>query len=425
MSLKPGLRVRQTQQLALTPGLQQSLSVLQMSSMDLGALVQKALEENPLLSAEQDFAEGRFSDYSIALETVARPKNLLEMLSQQIAVAAAPEKISAIAQYMAANLTDEGYLAEPPDAIMDQLQASRPEIDQAMTILQSCEPTGIGARDLRECLDLQMIERGESASSRAFVLENLVQISEQDHTALAKKAGTHPTETARLHALLLSLNPTPAADITTRAEQPLFPDLTVQADQSGQITVDLTRSTLPGLIVDQSMTKNPAAKAFAAEHITAAKNLIRAIELRSVTLLRVGQALGARQYRFFSDGPGFLAPMTQADIATDLDLHPSTVNRAIANKSLSCAFGTYPLAFFFTKGIKSLSNGPLISAFVIQQKIRKIIAAETANSTLSDDAIATLLRESGVDITRRTVAKYRQCLNIPTSAQRRRSKRFL
>jgi len=429
MALKPGLKVRQTQRLTLTPAMRLSIKVLQMSALDLSDLIQSEIDENPLLVAEQNHMPENTADFHDLVNRVAEQQSLLQSLRGQIALMSAPENIKQIACYLAADLTDDGYLAETLEDLAKLLAVTTLHVELALGLLQACEPCGIGARDLLECLDLQLAAIGETKESRAIVLAHLHLFSRPDLSQLSRKTGLPLLELQRLKAVIRALNPAPGQQHLPEANQVLVADVIVSADASG-FTIEANHATTPSLTVDiRALPKmrpdNQAAIDFLNLHKARASNLIRAIEARSAMVLRIVKALVTQQHRFFADGHAFLIPMTQTGLAAELAVHPSTVTRALTNKSLACSFGVFPLTFFFTSGINSLDGTSTVSAYVVQQKIRKIIAAETPQEVLSDQMITALLRNSGVDITRRTVAKYRQCLKISSSAQRRRSKRVL
>lgn len=429
MALKPGLKVRQTQRLTLTPAMRLSIKVLQMSALDLSDLIQAELDENPLLVAEQNHTPENTFDFHDMVNRVAEQQSLLQSLRGQIALMTAPENLKQIAGYLAADLTDDGYLAETLEDLATFLAVAAPQVELALGLLQACEPCGIGARDLLECLDLQLEAIGETKENRAVVLKHLHLFSRPDVSQLSRKTGLPLLELQRLKAVIRTLNPAPGQQNLPDANHVLVADVIVSANASG-ISVEATHATTPSLTVDTSAlpkmrSDDQAAIDFLNVHKARASNLIRAIEARSAMVLRIAKAIVTQQHRFFTDGHAFLVPMTQAGLAAELAVHPSTVTRALTNKSLACSFGAFPLTFFFTSGINSLDGTGTVSAYVIQQKIRKIIATETPQQVLSDQMITALLRNSGVDITRRTVAKYRQCLKISSSAQRRRSKRIL
>ena len=429
MALKPGLRVHQSQRLALTPGLRQSLSILQMSAAELSNMVERALEENPVLSVEQNFPTNRQSfDHSVDL--VADQKSLAETLRDQIGLMNAPRRTRQMAEYLTGDLTEDGYLAEPAESYCELFSAELYEIDAAIALLQACDPVGIGARSLADCLDLQMVARNIPAADRQLVLDNLADFGAERWQNLQRKTGQSKKRLSELAAILHNLDPTPGRQAGPASNHVLIPDVQVLFAPPDSFTVESIGATTPSLTVDLNAyrglrAEDQEARDYLAERSAQAKDLIRAIESRSAILLRVAQAIVGHQREFFTKGHDHLQPLTQNELAAAMELHPSTITRAIANKSLTCDFGTFPLKFFFSSQVNSLYGEEAVSAYVIKQKIRRFIANESAENVLSDEAIRRLLHESGVDISRRTVAKYRQCLKISSSAQRRRSKRHL
>jgi len=428
MSLKPGLRLSQSQRLTLTPALRQSISVLGMSAPELLDYIDTELAQNPLLLAETPRHSGASGDFDLALDTVAAHKTRGENLREQIALLAADRQTALIAGYLADDLTDEGYLCDSAEELAQTLKIDIVEITKAISLLQRCEPTGIGARNLRECLDLQLCALEQSPQTRQLIIDNLGLFAESDWPKLQKLSGQSRVELGLLNDLLRSLNPFPGEDISPDMAEFLYPDLRVAPLPEGGFSIESVNSTLPSLTVNSDLIGNKTdaeVSQYLNDRISRAKTLIRAIEARSKTILRVGQQIVAKQHRFFADGHTHLRPLRQIDVADALGLHPSTVTRAIANKALDCRFGILPLKFFFTPGLKSLTDQQAISAYVIQQRISRLVHAENSTQILSDAKIAVHLQQSGVDIARRTVAKYRQCLKIPSSVQRRKSKKIL
>jgi len=430
MSLKPGLRVSQSQRLTLTPALRQSISVLGMSTLELLDHVEAELGQNPLLSAQTSHQSSASGDFELALDTVAARKTRGEVLREQIAHFSADRQTRLIAGYLADDLSDEGYLCDSVEELAETLTLDTHQITMAISLLQRCEPTGIGAKNLRDCLDLQLCARQKPRQTRQFILDNLALFAESDWTALQKLSGQSRAELGELNDLVRSLNPFPGEDISPELAEFLYPDIRVTTLPEGGFSIESINSTLPSLTVNaELMNKKPVVNTetsqYFDDHITRAKTLIRAIEARAKTILRVGQEIVTKQHRFFAEGHAHLKPLRQIDVAQSLGLHPSTVTRAIANKALDCRFGILPLKFFFTPGLNSLNNQQLTSTYVIQQRISRLVRAEKPDQILSDAKIAAHLQQSGVDIARRTVAKYRQCLKIPSSVQRRKSKKLL
>ncbi len=435
--MKPGLRpelgVRANQRLNLTPTLRASLNILRMNHLELAERIQAELADNPLLVADNapGWNAGSTAVWSdSAVERMAHQQGLVERLHAQIRMMRTSPILRDIAMFLAADLTDEGYLADSDAELAGMLKVPFDQLRQAIDLLQSCEPTGIGARNLRECLDLQLAALGEEGDMRAVILDNLGLFARRDWAALGRATGL-PEATLRNKARLLgALDPHPG-----RTEHPstvvyLHPDLRIQADPSGMWKVELATGDLPALRVDEALLcqadgQDAQTARYLRDKARQARALIGAVRAREKTLLRIGEAILHHQHRFFARGEDSLAPLTRRALAETLGLHPSTVTRAIAGKALESPRGLHPLRFFFPSAVGQNGDTDALSSFAVQQQIRRLIGQETADAVLSDARIATLLRESGVDIARRTVAKYRQCLKIPSSFQRRKSKSVL
>jgi RNA polymerase sigma-54 factor len=430
MAMKPGLRVQQTQRLTLTPALRQSISILGLSTTALDELVAREVEKNPLLVLEDGWQKSASDGFQYAVDTVADRPSLIEQLHRQIAVNSSPGKAQKLALYLAGNLTDQGFLSDTPEIIASTFGLEETIVQTAIGILQSCEPTGIGANDLQHCLMLQLTAQGESAENQRVILDNLDGFANQNWRALAKLTELTEIRLQGLGKTLRRLNPYPAEVLEPISFDRQPPDILVSVNPQGGFDVELAGSIAPILHVDQQLhettiSSHPAAKNYIQVQLESANSLCRAIEARSKTILRVSKHIVATQHEFFGGSQAKLVPQTRADLAQSLALHPSTISRAIAGKALECPFGVFPLKLFFTYSVDSITGKDSHSSYSVQQIIRKLIISESDDEILTDERITALLRHSGIDIRRRTVAKYRQCLNIPTSAQRRRSKKVL
>ena len=430
-ALRTGTGLRQSQRLALTPSLRHALQVLGLSAADLAGLIAAEIESNPVLEQTAPLAPGRSGgeSFEIAARRVARADSVAEILRRQISELTRDRELAEIASFLAADLTESGFL---PDSARDLAALlGRPEarVRAAITLLQRCDPPGIGARDLAECLDLQLKRRGTPPETRRLLLENLPLFAARDWKALERRTGMRRDALRRLAALLRELHPNPRALIEPEEPQFLFPDVRVRARPEGGFEVESLNPAETALSIDESLLERAGSGTAETDRYLQARraralDLIRALQARRRTVLRVTREIVLQQHRFFADGPEHLRPMTRQALAGVLGLHPSTVGRAIANKALECAHGLYPLGFFFTAPLRS-RFGEEVSSRVVQREIRRLIDGESPEDILSDARIAAILRQSGVDIARRTVAKYRQCLKLPSSAQRRRSKTLL
>jgi len=425
MALRPEIQLRQNQRLALTPGLRQSLNILQLPAAVLADHVVAEVAENPFLEYKEPFYQGAVVDHQIALETIAATPTLSQHLVAQLGLMKAPAAEVEIAQYLAWNLTDDGFLADDPWTISEDLEQPQNLVHAAAKLLQSCDPVGIGAYGLKHSLDLQLAALKINPERRKLILNNLAALTQRDDASLARDLAVSTGEIRDCRAVLKSLTPRPAERFAASPIEVQIPDMKVTVLPGSELLVEPVDRAVPQLDLDQRLFKSTTSGGHESSETLenqyqSAQQLIRAIVSRTKTILRIGERLALDQARFFLDGPSALRPMTQVEMAANLDIHPSTLSRAIAHKSLICSHGAFPLRMFFSTALPQGNDE--VSAFVVQQQIAGMIRGEKPPGSLSDSQIATLLGETGVDIARRTVAKYRQCLNIPSSIDRRRSK---
>ncbi|MGC9368560.1 MAG: RNA polymerase factor sigma-54 [Paracoccaceae bacterium] len=412
MALTPGLDLRQTQRLALTPGMRQGLAVLQLSTLDLWDELRRLAEENPLLELHEPAAAAGGFDF----EAAAHPETLAENLSAQIALMPLPPETAALARFLTGDLTEDGYLASSAEELSEALGLPVAQIEAAVQALQSCEPAGVAARDLADCLALQLIDRGEAPDIARAACAHLALLMEGRWSRAARLTGLPRTELERLADLIRDLPPRPAAPLSGTAP-PVIPEIAVEEDGQGGFRVVSLHDALPGLRLDAALADQAGASPALRPQLEAAEAALRALRHRADTLHHVARVIVTRQHRFFAQGPDHMAPLTRAGIAAELGLHPSTVGRAIAGKALLFHGAVHPLSLFLSKALPGA-----VSAHSAQRRLHRLVAEEPADSPLSDEQIAALLQREGVDIARRTVAKYRGCMNIPSSFERKRQK---
>lgn len=423
MALKHTLSLRQTQTLALTPELRQSLTLLRLPATDLLEQIHTKALENPLLVVgSPPKSKQSPSAYEFALDTVAESPTLGESIRRQLALMPLPARIRDIASYLTGDLSDIGYLESDIRETAQTLGVAEGDIETAVQAIQACEPTGVGARNLTECLLLQITEQGIDKETAGKLLKHIPQIRNCQWAELSEILDIPEEQIEAFATSLRSLTPEPAARHHSET-RPLVADIIVEIDGKHRISVSLSENYLPDLTIDTdlySQAKADAkAKAYIESQYNQAQSLIRAIQYRGKTLLRIARAIVSRQHRFFSDGRKYMSPLTRRELGEKLALHPSTIGRAIAGKNLDLDGTIYPLSFFLGAGLKKGISGE-ISAYAVQQTIRQLIDRESPDSPLSDDTIVKKLRADGVDIARRTVAKYRGCMNIPSSFVRRK-----
>ncbi|MFT6773810.1 MAG: RNA polymerase sigma-54 factor [Paracoccaceae bacterium] len=493
MKLGPRLELRQSQQLVMTPQLQQAIKLLQMSNLDLAAYVDAELERNPLLEREPPesdpeaspadaavdasldridrviaeqagpdavagaFAQGAENMWDadspaarertvdrvlsggggvadgpwtsdVIAETSAVRLTLLDHLSAQIGLMRAPPLTRMLALALAADIDDAGYLRTDAAEASVRLGASIRDVEAAIALLQTCEPTGVGARDLAECLALQLAERDRLDPAMRCCLEHLDILARADWRGLAAACRVSEEDAREMVVEIRALDPRPTRGFAADPVYAAPPDLLVRRAPSGAWMVELNADTLPRVLVNNAYAAEVMAgrdgevRSFISECRAGASWLVRSLEQRARTMLLVGGEIIRRQAAFFDEGVGALRPMTLRAIAEETGLHESTVSRVTAGKRLTCERGSFDLKFFFSQAIAASDGGDAHSAESIRHRIRALIDAEAPRRTLSDDTLVTMLQAEGVDIARRTVAKYREAMSIPSSVQRRRLK---
>ena len=417
MSLKTGLEPRQSQTLALTPSLIQSLGLLRLPTAELLEEIRQRADENPFL--EVIYPEASTVPLDETEPWLATPRGLTEVLKEQIAVMALPPRIIVLAQFLTGDLDENGFLQTDMAELASQISLTPAELHQAVGALQACDPPGIGARNLTECVRLQLGAKGLSSAETETVCAHLGLFAERDFAGLRRQAGLSRKRIDEILDLLQTLTPRPA-EAFAEAERPIVPELAVERLAGGGFEIKVNSAFIPDIRLDQSLLDQlDPADPLRQTHLETAETLIRGIRYRGKTLCRIAEAIVLHQHRFFEDGPDHMAPLTRARLAQHLSLHPSTIGRAIAGKALGFDGLTYPLDQFLTASLTHRDGGA-VSGWAAQRRIGRIIAAETPANPLSDAKIAEILRTEGVDISRRTVAKYRGCLNIPSSFKRRR-----
>lgn len=418
MALKSTLRPRQTQRLALTPALVQSMSLLRMPATELREEVQQQLDKNPFLQVIQ--APTGSVPFDDVAPWIASTRGLSDLLSEQLALMDLPPRIAALARFLIGDLDENGYLQTDTDALSQQLSLSDGELDQAVAALQSCDPPGVGARNLAECLHLQLCARGIPEPEAKIICAHLDLFAQQNLTALRRETGWPRARLSEIAAMLMDLSPHPAAAYGEPV-QTLIPDVIVERDADGGFTLRNNTAFIPDIRLDQAMLKQlDADDPIRQTYLEGAEALLRGLRYRGDTIHRIATAVVQHQHAYFSDGPDRILPLTRADIADKLDLHPSTVGRAIAGKVLSYDGVSIPFNQLLSSALTG-QDGAAVAGRAAQHRIARIVADESRANPLSDEQIAELLRAEGVDISRRTVAKYRGCLNIPSSFKRRRS----
>ena len=364
-----------------------------------------------------------------ALESaIAREKNLHEHLHDQLAVCGLSGADAAIASVLADAIDEGGYLRAELEEIADRLGCELAAVERVLTVIQGFEPTGVGARDVRECLMLQLKDRNRFDPAMDALLQNLPLLARRDMAALKKACGVDDEDLREMVAELRALTPRPGAAFGGEPAQPVAPDVFVREGPGGLWHVELNGDTLPRLLVDQRYHARVSAgarsdqeKTFVADCMAQANWLVKSLDQRAKTILKVSSEIVRQQDAFLAFGVEHLRPLNLKTVAEAIGMHESTVSRVTSNKYMSTPRGLFEMKFFFTSAIANSDGGEAHSAESVRHKIRQLIDAEAREDDVhSDDRIVEILKEAGVDIARRTVAKYREAMRIPSSVERRR-----
>lgn len=333
-----------------------------------------------------------------------------------------------IGAHLIALLSPAGRLTAEPAAIAAAMNLPLERIEAVRAQMMRFDPTGMFARDLRECLAAQLAERNRLDPAMVRLLDNLELLARRDNKRLMTVCEVDAEDLIEMIAEIRALDPKPGATYDDTPVQPLVPDILMRTGPDGAWLIELNPDTMPRVLVNERFYAEVAPKArkedkvFIAERLATANWLVRSLQQRAQTILRVSAEIVRQQDAFFRLGVAHLRPLILRDIAEAVELHESTVSRVTSNKYIATPRGTYELKYFFTTAIHSSDGGETHSAEAVRFRIKNLIDAEAASDILSDDTLVTMLRKEGVDIARRTVAKYREALRIPNSVQRRREK---
>jgi RNA polymerase sigma-54 factor len=337
-----------------------------------------------------------------------------------------------IGQHLIGMLNDAGYLSGDPSTLCETIKATPEQVEAVLERMRRFEPAGVFARDLAECLRLQLIDLDHLDPAMAALVDNLPLVARRDFNALKVKCGVTMEDLQDMLAELRALNPKPGLAFGTEPTLPVVPDVFVRPSPDGNWIVELNSETLPRVLVNNRYmatvsrgTKSEDDRLFLAGCHAQAAWLVKSLEQRAKTVLKVAREIVRQQDGFLIHGVQHLRPITLKMVADAIEMHESTVSRVTSNKYVATPLGTYELKYFFTTAIAAADGeGDAHSAESVRHRIREMIAKETVDAILSDDDIVSALRREGVDIARRTVAKYRESLGILSSVQRRREARL-
>jgi len=371
---------------------------------------------------------GGFDSPEYDLEgVVAAEVSLRDHLLDQIGMTAASHRIRAVAAYLVEYVDEVGYMRADEAMIAELLGASPADVAAGLAIVQGCDPSGVGARNLAECLRLQLRDRNRLDPAIDMLLDNLELLAKGKLPALMKLCDVGHDDMREMIEEVRALDPKPGARFHSEIAQTMIPDVFVRRNAMGGWNIELNTDTLPKVLVNERYAAEVSdggatVKAYLNECMQSANWLAKSLDQRARTILRVSSEIVRQQDGFFEYGIEELRPLNLKTVAEAIDMHESTVSRVTSNKYISTTRGVFELKFFFTAAISSTSGGESYSAESVRFKIRKMIEEEALDAVLSDDRIVKILRDDGVDIARRTVAKYRESMDIPSSVQRRRRK---
>jgi RNA polymerase sigma-54 factor len=384
----------------------------------------------PAYSEWASVGSGGREDGEYNLEAfVSAETTLADHLAEQLSMAITDPVRRMIGQHLVDMVDDAGYLTGDLAAVAEKLGAPAGEMEAVLAVIQGFDPSGVCARNLCECLTIQLKERDRFDPAMQALVAHLDLVAKRDFSALRRICGVDDADLADMVAEIRRLNPKPGLAFGSAVVQPIVPDVFVRVGPEGGWAVELNSDTLPKVLVNQSYyaevsktTKNDGEKSYLADCLQTATWLIRALDQRAKTILKVSTEIVRQQDAFFAMGVQHLRPLNLKTVADAIGMHESTVSRVTANKYMATSRGIFELKYFFTSSIASSDGGEAHSAEAVRHRIKQLIDAESAQSVLSDDTIVDRLREAGIDIARRTVAKYREAMRIPSSVQRRREK---
>ena len=481
MALGPRLDLRQSQSLVMTPQLQQAIKLLALSNLELEAYLAEALEGNPLLdtaSADGDGAgdergeeagdaapeaagEGPDAEPTLAsdagsdLDVDFDERFHHDSASDSVGLSGSGEAVdfdsfagaegtlydhllaqvgerfdgieAMVAEQIVALIDEAGYLRADLADLAQRLGVPLALVEAVLAAVQRFDPSGVGARDLAECIAIQAREADRYDPAMATMIAHLDLVAKGAFPQLKRICGVDDEDLADMIRELRGYDPKPGLRFGGGAAQAVVPDLFVQRTAQGW-AVEVNSGTLPRLLVNRryysELARGAAAKskAWLSEQLAGANWLVRALDQRQRTIVKVASEIVRQQEGFFLHGVAHMRPLTLRQVAEDIGMHESTVSRVTSNKYLSCARGLFELKYFFSSGISATEGDGAVSAEAVKSRIKAMIEAEDAKAILSDETIAQKLSTEGHDIARRTVVKYREAMGYGSSVQRRRQK---
>ena len=372
-----------------------------------------------------DFSDG-LGDFEA---TLSDEPSLREHLTEQLALDILDGADRIIGLHLIDMLDDSGWLSGDTNEVAEQLGCDEDRVVFVLQRLQECDPPGVFARDLKECLALQLQDRGRFDPAMEALIENLELLGRRDKAGLIRICGVDEEDLTDMVAEIRALDPKPASNFREEAVQSVTPDILMQPHPDGGWYLELNQETLPRVLVNADYyaliskgVRRKEEKDYVSERFQTANWLVKSLHQRATTILKVACEIVKQQDAFFRLGVEHLKPLILRDIAEAIEMHESTVSRVTTNKFMATPRGLYELKYFFTSAIQSATGGDAHSAESVRFRIKGLIDGESPKSILSDDKIVDILKQDGIDIARRTVAKYRESMRIGSSVERRRMK---
>lgn len=405
-------------------------NVFQGEQPSVARLDTRGADSLPIVGGSYGGAGGSFEDGPDGFESgLTAETSLHEHLSQQLDLAVTEPVERIIGRHLIDAVDDAGYLSEPITDIAERLGIGLDRVEQVLRVIQGFDPSGVAARDVRECLSIQLRDRDRFDPAMQALVANLHLVAKRDFAGLKRICGVDDEDIADMVAEIRRLDPKPGRGFGGAMAETVVPDVFIRAAPDGSWLVDLNPDTLPRVLVNQTYharvsraARNDEDKAFIAECLQTANWLTRSLEQRARTILKVASEIVRQQDGFFAHGVEHLRPLNLKTVADAIGMHESTVSRVTSNKYLTCARGVFEMKYFFSAAIAATGYGEAHSAEAVRFRIKQMIDEEAPSEVLSDDAIVARLKSSGIEIARRTVAKYRESLRIPSSMERRREK---
>lgn len=388
------------------------------------------LDDTPPAQFSDWGAGGSFDGEPMDLEDRhSQAPTLREHLLNQINVIFADARERLIATILIDCLDDAGYLRAEVGEIAERLEVAPDLVESVLIRAQDCDPPGVFARDLSECLALQLRDRDRLDPAMEALVKNLDRLARRETAALKRICGVDDEDFTEMVAEIQALDPKPGLVFGQEAAQTVIPDIIVRAKPGGGWQLELNSDTLPRVLINRSylaevskMTRTKDEREYINERMQSANWLIKALHQRATTILKVSTEIVRTQEEFLSKGVRYLKPLTLREIADAIGMHESTVSRVTSNKYMATPRGVFELKYFFTTAIPSTGGGTAHSAESVRHRIKALIDSESPKAVFSDDKIVDILSMEGIEIARRTVAKYRESMRIPSSVQRRREK---